>query len=146
LSQLALACDADISGKHPSFIETGRSSPSRDMVVRLAERLNVPLRERNLLLLAGGYGLAFPERLLAIRHSASPARPSTWCSPDTSPIRPSRSTGIGRWSPPTRFWHYCLPASSRRCCARGQRAALGPPSGRLGAATADALRRLADRG
>jgi transcriptional regulator with XRE-family HTH domain len=65
LSQLALACDADISAKHLSFIETGRSLPSRDMVVRLAERLNVPPRERNLLLLAGGYGPAFPERLLA---------------------------------------------------------------------------------
>jgi transcriptional regulator with XRE-family HTH domain len=64
LSQLALACDADISTKHPSFIETGRSWPSRDMVLRLAERLEVPLRERNLLLVAAGYAPIFPERPL----------------------------------------------------------------------------------
>jgi transcriptional regulator with XRE-family HTH domain len=64
LSQLALACDADISTKHLSFIETGRSLPSRDMVLRLAERLEVPLRERNLLLVAAGYAPVFPERPL----------------------------------------------------------------------------------
>ena len=64
LSQLALACDADISTKHLSFIETGRSLPSRDMVLRLAERLEVPLRERNLLLVAAGYAPVFPQRPL----------------------------------------------------------------------------------
>jgi transcriptional regulator with XRE-family HTH domain len=64
LSQLALACDAEISTKHLSFIETGRSSPSRDMVLRLAERLEVPLRERNRLLVAAGYAPVFPERPL----------------------------------------------------------------------------------
>jgi transcriptional regulator with XRE-family HTH domain len=64
LSQLALACDADISTRHLSFIETGRSLPSRDMVLRLAERLEVPLRERNLLLLAAGYAPVFSERQL----------------------------------------------------------------------------------
>jgi transcriptional regulator with XRE-family HTH domain len=64
LSQLALACDADISTKHLSFIETGRSLPSRDMVLRLAERLEIPLRERNLLLIAAGYAPVFPERRL----------------------------------------------------------------------------------
>src|SRR6516162_6606413 len=64
LSQLALACDADISTKHLSFIETGRSLPSREMVLRLAERLEVPLRERNLLLVAAGYAPGFPERPL----------------------------------------------------------------------------------
>jgi hypothetical protein len=47
-----------------SFIETGRSLPSRDMVLRLAERLEVPLRERNLLLVAAGYAPVFPERSL----------------------------------------------------------------------------------
>jgi transcriptional regulator with XRE-family HTH domain len=62
LSQLALACAADISARHLSFIETGRSLPSRDMVVRLAERLEVPLRERNLLLVAAGYAPVYPER------------------------------------------------------------------------------------
>ena len=64
LSQLALACDAEISSRHLSFIETGRSAPSRDMVLRLAERLEVPLRARNALLTAAGYAPMFPERPL----------------------------------------------------------------------------------
>jgi transcriptional regulator with XRE-family HTH domain len=64
LSQLDLACDAEISTRHLSFLETGRSLPSREMVLRLAERLDVPLRERNVLLLAAGYAPAFPERPL----------------------------------------------------------------------------------
>jgi len=55
LSQLDLALDADISTRHLSCIETGRAQPSRDMVLRLAETLQVPLRERNALLLAAGY-------------------------------------------------------------------------------------------
>jgi transcriptional regulator with XRE-family HTH domain len=64
LSQLALACEAEISTRHLSFIETGRSLPSRDMVLRLAERLEVPLRERNLLLIAAGYAPVYAERPL----------------------------------------------------------------------------------
>lgn len=63
-SQLDLALDAEISQKHLSFIESGRSAPSRDMVVRLAEHLDVPLRERNVLLLAAGFAPSFPERPL----------------------------------------------------------------------------------
>lgn len=64
-SQLALAVDAEISQRHLSFIESGRSSPSRDMVLRLAEYLQVPLRERNMMLLAAGFAPAFGERTLA---------------------------------------------------------------------------------
>jgi transcriptional regulator with XRE-family HTH domain len=64
LSQLDLACEAEISTRHLSFLETGRSAPSRDMVLRLAEYLDVPLRERNALLVAAGYAPAFPERPL----------------------------------------------------------------------------------
>jgi transcriptional regulator with XRE-family HTH domain len=64
LSQLDLACEAEISTKHLSFLETGRASPSREMVLRLAERLGVPLRERNTLLVAAGYAPVFPERPL----------------------------------------------------------------------------------
>ena len=64
LGQLDLACEADISTRHLSFMETGRSQPSRDMVLHLAERLNVPLRERNILLLAAGYAPVFPQRSL----------------------------------------------------------------------------------
>jgi len=65
MSQLDLACEADISTKHLSFLETGRSQPSRDMLLHLAERLEIPLRERNLLLVAAGYAPVFPERPLA---------------------------------------------------------------------------------
>jgi transcriptional regulator with XRE-family HTH domain len=64
-SQLDLACDAEISTRHLSFLETGRSRPSREMVLRLAEWLDVPLRERNTMLLAAGYAPVFPERPLA---------------------------------------------------------------------------------
>jgi transcriptional regulator with XRE-family HTH domain len=64
LSQLDLAGDAEISARHLSFVETGRAAPSRDMVLRLAERLEVPLRERNVLLVAAGYAPAFPQRPL----------------------------------------------------------------------------------
>jgi len=64
-SQLALACDAEISTRHLSFIETGRAQPSREMVLHLAERLDVPLRERNVLLTAAGFAPSFAERPLA---------------------------------------------------------------------------------
>src|SRR5277367_5185136 len=64
LSQLDLAVDADISTRHLSFVETGRAAPSRDMVLKLAERLDVPLRARNVLLVAAGFAPAFPQRSL----------------------------------------------------------------------------------
>jgi len=65
LSQLDLACEAEISTRHLSFLETGRSRPSREMLLRLAEWLDVPLRERNAMLLAAGYAPVFSERPLA---------------------------------------------------------------------------------
>ncbi|MEV6606086.1 helix-turn-helix transcriptional regulator [Kutzneria sp. NPDC051319] len=55
LSQLELSNQAEVSTRHLSFLETGRSTPSRDMVLHLADRLDVPLRERNTLLVAAGY-------------------------------------------------------------------------------------------
>ncbi len=61
LSQLDLASQADISTRHLSFVETGRSAPSREMVLHLADQLEVPLRERNDLLLAAGYAPVYPE-------------------------------------------------------------------------------------
>lgn len=64
ISQLELACEANISPRHVSFLETGRSQPSRDMLLRLAERLAVPLRERNRLLHAAGFAPLFPQRAL----------------------------------------------------------------------------------
>jgi transcriptional regulator with XRE-family HTH domain len=65
LSQLALALDADISTKHLSFLETGRSRPSREMLLHLAELLGIPLRERNALLQAGGFAAVYPQHALS---------------------------------------------------------------------------------
>jgi transcriptional regulator with XRE-family HTH domain len=64
MSQLDLSLEAEISTRHLSFLETGRASPSRDMLLRLAEQLEVPLRERNALLVAAGFAPVFPERRL----------------------------------------------------------------------------------
>jgi len=64
LSQLELAGAAAISARHISFLETGRSTPSRGMLLRLAERLQIPLRERNTLLLSAGYAPMYAERRL----------------------------------------------------------------------------------
>ncbi|HEX4064045.1 MAG TPA: helix-turn-helix transcriptional regulator [Streptosporangiaceae bacterium] len=61
LSQLDLAIAAEISARHLSFVETGRSRPTSGMILRLSEHLDVPLRDRNALLLAGGYAPAYPE-------------------------------------------------------------------------------------
>lgn len=62
MSQLDLALEAEISARHLSFLETGRSRPSHEMVLRLAEQLAVPLRERNALLVSAGFAPVFPER------------------------------------------------------------------------------------
>ncbi|WP_329253986.1 helix-turn-helix transcriptional regulator [Actinoallomurus sp. NBC_01490] len=64
LSQLDLAISADVSARHVSLVETGKSNPSADMVLRLADRLDVPLRERNRLLLAAGFAPRYAERPL----------------------------------------------------------------------------------
>ncbi len=64
-SQLALALQADVSTRHLSWLETGRAQPSRAMVLRLAEHLDVPLRERNSLLVAAGFSPLYAERSLA---------------------------------------------------------------------------------
>lgn len=73
LSQLELAVRADISTRHLSFVETGRSRPSPEMVLRLAEHLDLPLRERNRLLLAAGYAPAYSQTALTAPRMA-PAR------------------------------------------------------------------------
>ncbi len=62
MSQLDLALQADVSARHLSFIETGRSRPSADMVARLSEKLQIPLRDQNQLLLAAGYAPAYGQR------------------------------------------------------------------------------------
>ncbi len=74
LSQLDLALDTEVSARHLSFIETGRATPSRDMLLRLAERLDIPLRERNTMLMAAGHAPAYAERTLADPSMASAQR------------------------------------------------------------------------
>ena len=64
MSQLDLALEAEISTRHLSFVETGKAQPSREMVLNLCERLEVPLRDRNMLLVAAGYAPVFPQRPL----------------------------------------------------------------------------------
>jgi transcriptional regulator with XRE-family HTH domain len=66
LSQLALALEVGTSTRHLSYVETGKSRPSRDMIARLAEALDMPLRERNALLLAAGYAPEYAERRLDV--------------------------------------------------------------------------------
>lgn len=61
LTQLDLACDAEISTRHLSFVETGRAKPSREMLMHLSELLDMPLRERNALLVAAGFAPVFRE-------------------------------------------------------------------------------------
>jgi transcriptional regulator with XRE-family HTH domain len=73
LSQLDLALEAGVSARHLSFLETGRSKPSREMVLHLSEQLDVPLRDRNQLLLAAGFAPAYSERPLD--------------APDMAPVR-----------------------------------------------------------
>ncbi len=63
-SQLSLAVEAEISQRHLSFVESGRSRPSREMLLRLSEQLSIPLRERNSLLIAGGYAPFYPQKPL----------------------------------------------------------------------------------
>ncbi|MFD8805103.1 helix-turn-helix domain-containing protein [Streptomyces sp. NPDC059597] len=72
-TQLELALKADSSARHISFIETGRSVPSRSMVLHLAEQLSVPVRERNALLVAAGYAPSYPETPLS-----APAMAPVW--------------------------------------------------------------------
>ncbi|MFN2560477.1 MAG: helix-turn-helix domain-containing protein [Jatrophihabitans sp.] len=71
LSQLELSIQAEISTRHLSFVETGRSRPTPEMILKLTEHLDVPLRERNQLLLAGGYAPAYPQHGLDAPELAS---------------------------------------------------------------------------
>ena len=65
MSQLELALEAEVSQRHLSFVESGRSTPSREMILHLAERLSIPLRERNILLVAAGFAPTYQERSLS---------------------------------------------------------------------------------
>ena len=85
LSQLDLAIEADVSSRHVSFIETGRSAPSRAMVLRLAAALDVPLRERNQLLMAAGLAPVYAERSLD--------------DPDMAPVREGVAAVLKAYEP-----------------------------------------------
>ena len=74
LSQLDLAGHAEVSTRHLSYLETGRAQPSREMVLRLADRLDVPLRERNGLLTAAGFAPLYREHALADPEMRAPAQ------------------------------------------------------------------------
>ena len=72
MTQLDLALEAEISARHLSFVETGKAQPSRDMVLNLCDRLDVPLRERNAVMLAAGFAPAIRQRALhdpAVKHA-----------------------------------------------------------------------------
>ena len=60
MSQMDLALEAEISTRHLSFLETGRAQPSREMVLHLSDQLEIPLRERNVILVAAGFAPVFP--------------------------------------------------------------------------------------
>lgn len=93
LSQMELALEAGISPRHLSFVETGRSQPGRGTLLSLAEVLEVPLRDRNRLLLAAGLAPAYAERSL-----------------DDSALEPARQAGFGY-----RFIRKALHPGSRTC-------------------------------
>jgi transcriptional regulator with XRE-family HTH domain len=85
VTQLELALDAGISARHLSFVETGRSKPGREMLLRVLEQLKVPFREQNRLLLAAGHAPAYPERSLK--------------DPDLAPVREALDTILSGHEP-----------------------------------------------
>jgi transcriptional regulator with XRE-family HTH domain len=85
MTQLDLALDAGVSARHLSFVETGRSKPGREMLMRVLGRLEVPFREQNQLLLAAGHAPAFPERALE--------------DPDLAPVREALDVILKRHEP-----------------------------------------------
>ena len=98
LTQLELALDAGVSARHLSFVETGRSKPGREMLLAVAEQLQIPFRDRNQLLLAAGHAPAFPERPLAdpelapVREALDGSSPRTSRTPRSSSIVPGTSS------------------------------------------------------
>ena len=101
LSQLDLALEAGVSARHLSFLETGRSKPSREMVLHLSEQLEVPLRDRNHLLLAAGFAPAFEERAIDAPEMAPVREALERVLTATSRTRPWWSTAGGTSRPPT---------------------------------------------
>ena len=102
LSQLDLAGAAGTTQRHVSFLESGRTQPSRDMVLRLAAALDVPLRQQNALLLAAGYAPIWGKATSLPPHWRRSIAPSTICWPSRSRFPPSSLTGAGISYEPTR--------------------------------------------
>src|SRR6478735_930268 len=121
LSQLDLALEADVSSRHVSFIETGRSAPSRAMVLRLAAALEVPLRERNQLLMAAGLAPIYAERSLD--------------DPDMAPVRDGLQQVLKAYEPfpclaVDRGWNIVAANSGAAVMMQGVAAhLLDPPNG-----------------
>ncbi len=97
MSQLDLALEAEISQRHLSFVESGRARPSREMVLLLAERLGLPLRERNALLLASGFAPSFGERSVTDPSLSAAMQAVDAVLKGHEPHPASRSTETGRW-------------------------------------------------
>ena len=142
LSQLDLALEAGVSTRHLSFVETGRARPSEQMVMHLAEQLDVPLRERNRLLLAAGYAPVYAQRELDEPELAPVKDALDQLLGATSRSRPSSSTALEprRRQPGDRDADRGRGAAAAR--AAGQRAPARPASGRDGEADHQ-LRRVA---
>jgi len=110
LTQLELALDAGISARHLSFVETGRSKPGREMMLRVLEQLKVPFREQNRLLLAAGHAPAYPERSLD--------------DPDLAPVRDALDLVLSGHEPypavaVDRVWNMIAANSSMLALAEG---------------------------
>jgi transcriptional regulator with XRE-family HTH domain len=118
LSQLDLALRAGVSARHLSFVETGRSRPSAEMVLTLSRWLEVPLRERNRLLMAAGHAPAFEQQDLD-DDAMAPVRDALRLVLDAHRPNPRRpwSTAPGSWSPPT-TGSPCSPRASPHTCSR----------------------------
>src|SRR5262249_61461053 len=101
MSQLDLASEAEISTRHLSFVESGRSQPSRDMVLNLAERLDIPLRDRNVLLVSAGFSPGFARRPLAgPPPAAAPRAPALPAAPPQPPPPPAARPPCAPRPPP----------------------------------------------
>ena len=120
LSQLELADEADISTRHVSFMETGRTNPSRDMVLRLCERLAIPLRERNTLLVAAGYAPMYRERALDDPALAAARQAVELVLKGHEPCPAIALTAAGTWWPPTALHKPCWLHMSAPNCSRPQ--------------------------
>lgn len=115
LSQLDLAQEAEVSTRHLSYVETGRAAPSREMVLRLAERLDVPLRERNALLVAAGFAPMYRQRSLDDPAMASARRAIDLVLKGHEPFPRWPWTATGTWWRTTR-WCRCSWKAARPSC------------------------------